>query len=297
MAILLAVGSPAISLRAITTVFGNCSLEDATRNALQVLTLAGALDVPVGAGAAGPLSGPLALGNYVHGASGLDGPLLPSPALEVDQRDALALMLDVLASSEAPVTIVATGPITNVATLLDRHPSAQENIREVVFMGGSTERGNHTPYAEFNTFADPEALEIVLDAGVPVTMVGLNLTHQALATPEVVERLRSMSHEVGEVAASWMGFFGDSYRRVWDFAAPPVHDPCAIFRLIDPGAVACVRSFVAVETEGRWTRGATAVDLHGRWDSEPNVDVATDLDVGRYWDTVLAAVDAVGRST
>lgn len=296
IAILLALGSPAISLLAVTTTFGNCALEDATRNALQVLTLAGAVDVPVGAGAAGPLSGTVELGNYVHGASGLDGPALPTPAFGVDPRGAVPLMLDVLADSDRPVTLVATGPITNVATMLRDHPEARDKIRAIVFMGGSTGRGNHTPYAEFNTFADPVALRVVLGAGLPVTMVGLNLTHQACATPEVVDRMRALPHDVGQVAAAWMGFFGSSYKKVWDFAAPPVHDPCTIFSLVEPASVTCVDSFVAVETEGSWTRGATAVDLNARWGREPNARVATELDTQRYWDVVLTAIDVVGRS-
>ena len=296
VAILLAIGSPAISLRAVTTTFGNCSLEDATRNALQVLTLAGARDVPVAAGAAGPLAGTLELGNYVHGTSGLDGPLLPTPAFRVDPRGALPLMLDVLAASDQPVTLVATGPITNVATLLRDYPQARPRIRDIVFMGGSTERGNHTPYAEFNAFADPVALQLVLDSGLPVTMVGLNLTHQALVTQDVVDRMRAMPHEVGQVAAAWMGFFGASYRKVWDFTAPPLHDPCTLFHLIEPQSMSYVDSFVAVETEGAWTRGATVVDLHGRLGRAANARVATRIDADRFWEVVLVAVDAAGRS-
>ncbi len=294
IAILLALGSPAIALLAVTTTFGNCALEDATRNALQVLTLAGAPDVPVGAGAAGPLSGTAELGNYVHGSSGLDGPTLPAPAFDVDPRGAVRLMLDVLAESDRPLTLVATGPITNVATLLRDHPESHNKIRGIVFMGGSTERGNHTPYAEFNTFADPVALQLVLDAGLPTTMVGLNLTHHACATQQVVDRMRAMPHHLGQVAAAWMGFFASSYEKVWNFSAPPVHDPCTVFSLVEPAAVACVDSFVAVETEGVWTRGATAVDLHARWGRDPNVRVAVGLDTERYWDVVLAAIDTVG---
>ncbi len=295
VAILLAVGSPTISLQAVTTTFGNCSLDDATRNALQVLTLAGVTDVPVGAGASGPLTGTLELGNYVHGASGLDGPQMPEPDFDVDPRGAVQLMREVLEASPEKVTVVATGPITNVAALLRDHPEVRSRIGEIVFMGGSTERGNHTPYAEFNTFADPVALEMVLAAGLPVTMVGLNLTHQALATPDIVSRMQAMEHEVGRVAAAWMGFFGSSYRAVWDFTAPPVHDPCTLFHLIEPESFEYVECFVAVETEGRWTRGATAVDLHRRWAREQNVRVATRLDPDRYWQVVLTALDEVGR--
>src|SRR5919112_825265 len=167
VAILLAVGSPAIDLRAVTTTFGNCSVQDATRNALRVLALAGATNVPVAQGAANPLSADLELGNYVHGRSGLDGPELPEPVTGPVERTAGELIRDVLDESTEPVTIVATGPITNVAHLLQKDPGALGSIREVIFMGGSTERGNHTPAAEFNTYADPEALDVVLAAEVP----------------------------------------------------------------------------------------------------------------------------------
>lgn len=296
IAILLALGSPSIDLLGVTTTFGNCSLADATRNALQVLTLAGATHVPVGQGASGPSTGVAELGNYVHGVSGLDGPELPDPAFDVDARGAVHLMADLVSGSETPVVLAATGPITNVAALIRERPEVLGNVREIIFMGGSTDRGNHTPYAEFNTYSDPEALDVVLSSGLPITMVGLNLTHQALATPAVVEAMRALPHEIGRVAAEWMGFFGSSYDRVWSFEAPPVHDPCTVFRLIEPEAVRCVEAFVAVETKGQWTRGATAVDLFSRWEEDANATVAVDLDAGAYWSAVLNALDVVGRA-
>lgn len=296
VALLLAVASPEIDLRAVTTTFGNCAVADATHNALRVLTLAGATNVPVAQGAAGPLSGELVLANYVHGASGLDGPELPEPAFETVAVPAVELMGSVLDESAEPVTIVATGPITNVARLFQERPLSRSKVREVVFMGGSTERGNHTPAAEFNTYCDPEALDVVLHSGVPVRMVGLNLTHQALATPEVVDRMRDMDHEVGRVCAGWMGFFGSSYHRLWEFDAPPVHDPCTVAALIDPDLVSWRDVFIAVELQGRWTRGATVVDIHNRYpDLAPNAKVAMHLDAPRYWDLVLDSVDRLGR--
>jgi pyrimidine-specific ribonucleoside hydrolase len=296
MALLLAVGSPRIDLRAVTTCFGNCSVEDASRNARQVLTLAGALDVPVARGAAGPLVGATHLGNYVHGASGLDGPPMPEPELFDDERGAVALLKDAIESSAQPVTIVVTGPSTNVATLLQEHSGITRNVAGIVFMGGSTDRGNHTPYAEFNVFADPEALNVILHSGLPVSMVGLNLTHQALATPEVVERIRSLQHHVGETAAAWMGFFGSSYQRVWKFDAPPLHDPCTVASLIEPALIEWVDSFVSVELNGEWTRGATSVDLFHRWpEKKPNVQVAMKLDVEGYWDLLIETIDGIGR--
>ena len=294
IAILLAAGSPAIDLKAVTTTFGNCSVEDATRNALRVLTLAGATSVPVAKGASTSLRGDTELGNYVHGTSGLDGPDLPEPAFQPRDCSAVQLIEDVLSAADDPVTLVATGPITNVATVLERAAFDRARVAEIIFMGGSTERGNHTPTAEFNAFADPEALDIVLRAGFPVRMVGLNLTHQALATPEVVARMRAMGHRVGRIAAEWMGFFGSSYRAIWEFDAPPVHDPCTVAALIRPDIVRWRRCFVAVEKDGSWTRGTTVVDLHDRLHQPPNADVAMELDVAAYWDLVLGTIDALG---
>lgn len=297
VAILLTLGSPGVRLLGITTCFGNCAVEDATRNAQRVLALVGREDVPVAVGAAGPMSGERALGNYVHGVSGLDGPDLPEPTVAPVDETATEFLARCLTESSEPVTVVVTGPMTNLGELLTEQPELTGRIREIVFMGGSTERGNHTPTAEFNTFADPEALDVVLRSGVPLRMVGLNLTHQALATPEVVERMSAMPHEVGRTCAAWMGFFGDSYERIWEFAAPPVHDPCTIVPLLDPDVISWRSCFVAVELHGTWTRGTTVVDLFDRLpDHKPNVAVALELDAERYWDLVLAALDRLGSA-
>lgn len=295
VAILLAVGSPRIDLLGVTTVFGNCKVEDATRNALDVLALAGREDVPVASGASEPLRGATVLGNYVHGASGLDGPELRRSTTNPVSTDAVGWMARTIAESDRPVTLVATGPITNVAQLISTRSDLHTKIAEVVFMGGSTERGNHTPCAEFNTYADPEALDVVLRSGIRARMVGLNLTHQALATPTVVERMWALPHGLGEVVASWMAFFGGSYRKIWNFSSPPVHDPCTIAALIDPSLITWQHAFVVVETAGEFTRGATVVDLDQRWpERAANADVAMQLDVDRYWDLVLSTIGRLG---
>jgi pyrimidine-specific ribonucleoside hydrolase len=286
IAILLAAGRPdALDLRAITTVGGNAELEKVTLNARRVMTLAGIVDVPVAAGAAGPRRGELITALEVHGQSGLDGAELPEPAVALDPRDAVALMAE-----RGPATVVATGPLTNVAALLERAP---ETVTEIIWMGGSTDRGNTRPYAEFNALVDPEAAELVFASGLPITMVGLNLTHQAQATPAVVDRLRAIGNASAEAAVGWLGFFAETYRNVYGFEGPPVHDPCALALAIDPSIIRTVDSFVAIETEGRWTRGATAVDLHGRLGHAPNARVAMELDVARFWDLVVGAIAAL----
>jgi inosine-uridine nucleoside N-ribohydrolase len=275
IAILLAAGRrDAVDLRAVTTVGGNAELEKVTLNARRVLTLAGVEDVPIAAGAAGPRRGDLVTALEVHGQSGLDGADLPEPAMAERGR----------------ATVVATGPLTNVAALLEHAPQA---VEEIVWMGGSTERGNTRPYAEFNAMVDPEAAQIVFESGVPVTMVGLNLTHQAQATDDVVERFRALGTPVSEAVIGWLSFFADTYRRVYGFGGPPVHDPCALALVIDPTLVRCDEVFVAIETEGRWTRGATVVDVHGRFGNPPNARVAMELDVPRFWDLLVDAIAAL----
>jgi len=294
IALLLAVASPKVDLLGVTTCFGNCAVEDSTRNALRILTLVGETSIPVAQGASGPLVGSTALGNYVHGKSGLDGPDIPEPAFSANEMPAVELMKTLIEQSNEPVTLVVTGPMTNAAELLRDHPEVAGNIREVIFMGGSTNGGNHTPSAEFNTYADPEALQQVIDSGLPLRMVGLNLTHQALATPDVVERMRVMNHRLGQVCAEWMGFFGASYESVWSFQSPPVHDPCTVAALINPTVIQWQKSFLAVELEGKWSRGETIIDLHNRYTFEANAEIALTLDRDSYWDLVLESIDQLG---
>jgi purine nucleosidase/pyrimidine-specific ribonucleoside hydrolase len=292
-AILLAAGSPLADLRAITTVGGNGTLEAVTRNALRVCTLADIRDVPVAAGAAGPLRGELETAADVHGQSGLDGPELPEPDFELDPRSATELMADVLREATEPVLLVPTGPLTNVAVLLQEAPDVRERIGEIVWMGGSFGRGNRTPYAEFNAWVDPDAAQIVVDSGVPFTLVGLHLTHQALTTAEVVERIRAVGGTLAAVAADWLCYFSSMYREIWGFDAP-LHDPVALALALDPSLATRQEAFLAIETEGRWTRGATVCDPYGRLGQAPNARVAMELETDRFWDMLVAAIGAVG---
>jgi purine nucleosidase/pyrimidine-specific ribonucleoside hydrolase len=294
VAILLAAGDPGVELLGITTVAGNCTLEQATLNARRVAALAGLHSVPVAAGAAGPRAGDLETAPDIHGETGLDGHDLPSDEVPLDPRDAVTLMADVLLEAAEPVTLVPTGPLTNVAALLEQRPEVRPKIREIVLMGGSTGRGNRTPAAEFNIWVDPEAAALVFESGLPLTMIGLNLTHQATATPDVVERLRAIGGEPARAVTAWMDFFGSRYERVFGEFAPPVHDPCTVALIIDPSLMRCVECFVAVETEGRWTRGMTVADLHGRLGQPANARVAMELDRDRFWDLVTGALEALG---
>jgi purine nucleosidase/pyrimidine-specific ribonucleoside hydrolase len=291
VAILLAAHRPELDLQAITTVGGNGILENVTLNARKVATLAGLTDVPIAAGAAGPLRGDdLVTAPDIHGESALDGPDLPDPRIDLDPRPAAALLADVLRAAEQPVTILATGPLTNVAVLLANEPGLRERIAEIVLMGGSTERGNHNPAAEFNILVDPEAADSVFTSGLPIRMVGLNLTHQALATPEIRARMRALGTEKGRIAAEWMEFFSGTYQSLYGLPGSPLHDPVTVAWLADPELVRSVDAFVAIELRGEWTRGATVVDLYRRLGREPNARVGLELDVERFWDMVIDAL-------
>ena len=287
IALLLAAAHPALDLRAITTVAGNGQLDKVTLNARRICTLARLLDVPIAAGAAGQQGGDPPSAEGIHGESALDGPALPDPVVELDPRTPKEL----IAAQDEPVTLIATGPLTNVPAMLEQGGA----IREVVWMGGSTERGNTTPYAEFNAWVDPAAAAAVLASGVPFTVVGLNLTHQALATDDVLARIGALGTPLADTVVGWLEFFGGSYRDVFGFAAPPVHDPCAVALVAEPDTVRCADAFVAVETEGTWTRGATVVDLDRTLGQAPNARVALELQVERFWDLVIDAVAQLGR--
>lgn len=192
------------------------------------------------------------------------------------------------------VTLIATGPLTNVAALLLAHPEAARRLREIVVMGGSTECGNVTPYAEFNVYTDPEAADIVFGSSLPVTMCGLNVTHQALATTDVLDRIAVLGTPFARICVDLLTFFAGSYRRVFGFGAPPLHDPVAVARVIDPAVVTTVETNVTIELAGTHTRGATVADLHQVTGRQPNAQVAVDLDTGRFWDLVVSAIAALG---
>ena len=291
MAILLAHGNPEIELLAITTVAGNQTLDKTSLNARRVCTVAGIRDVPIAAGCDRPLTRELKTAAYIHGESGLDGPAFPEPTVRLDERHAVDLIIELLMSSSGDITLVPTGPLTNIAMAVRKEPLIVKKIQAVILMGGAYTRGNTTPAAEFNIYADPEAAAIVFTAGWPLTMVGLDLTHQALATTAVLKRLAALGTPISKIAVQLMEFFREAYRRNAGFDSPPVHDPCAVARVIDPSVMQCVDAFVAIETQGQLTSGMTVTDFSGRL-GQKNAQVATTLDVDRFWDLM---VDAVGR--
>lgn len=284
-------GSGGLDVRAVTTVAGNVPVDKTTTNALRVLALAGRTDIPVAAGAAGPLYRSLVTAEHVHGESGLavsEGLRLPDAASTADPRGAVELASDVIEGSDEPVTLVAVGPLTNVATLLRRRPELRENVGRIVLMGGSIGPGNITPAAEFNVYVDPEAARDVFGSGVPVTMVGLDATHRALATEEHLRRLSSMGG-VGEIVADLLV---EPAWRPRGGAAQPVHDAVAVAAALEPGVLVTRQMRVEVECAGEHTTGETVCDPEGVSGKATNAEVAVDLDADRIMELLL---DAVGR--
>ncbi|MCK8609714.1 nucleoside hydrolase [Agromyces sp. C10] len=299
MALWLAAGHPALDLVAVTTVGGNVPLEHTSRNARIALAVAGVGDVPVAAGASGPLARELSTAEWIHGENGLGGPELPDPdtsptRVPLDPRSATELIADTLEAASEPVAIIATGPITNVAIFLRERPDLADRVREIVWMGGSTERGNVTPYAEFNAWVDPEALDRVLGSGIRFTMVGLNVTHRALVTTRVRERLAAVGNRTAAFGDELLEFFCRTNDEVFGMPDGPLHDPVAVAVLADPDAVEVVHTRLDVELVGSETVGATSVDLDGMLAREPNARVAVGLDVERFWDAVELAYGRLG---
>jgi inosine-uridine nucleoside N-ribohydrolase len=289
VAIMLACAAPALDLLAVTTVAGNVPLEKTTRNALRILSLIGHTNVPVAAGASSPLHRPLSTAENIHGESGLEGPEIPDASFEPDERGATELIANTLRGASEPVTLIPTGPLTNVATFLREHPELKERIARISLMGGSIGVGNTTPAAEFNVYVDPEAAREIFESGLPITMSGLDVTHQAGAGPAERENLRSVGW-IGVVVAELMEFFAATYRNVFGFDAPPLHDPVAVAAVLEPSVLKTRPMRVDVECESELTRGETVCDFYGVTGKPPNAEVGVELERERFFDLLYRAL-------
>ena len=291
IALLLALASPEVELLAVTTVHGNQTLAKTTANALRVLDLAGRSDIPVAAGADRPLTRELKVADHVHGESGLDGPFLLPPQHEPVTLHAVDLMIEKLAASSEPVTLIPTGPLTNIALLLDR--TGGENVERIVLMGGSIAEGNITPAAEFNIWADPEAADRVFKSGLDVTMIGLDVTHKALLTPTIAEQLR-ITGRTGVFVAELVEFFSRYHRETYGWDGAPIHDAVAVAHVIRPGLVETKRRNIEVELASELCRGRTVVDLWNRTDRPTNAQVGVDIDVDGFFELLVERIALLG---
>lgn len=296
MAILLAAASPAIELVAITTVAGNQTLDKTTLNARRVCSVAGITDVPIAAGCGRPLLRDPIVASEIHGTSGLDGVNWLDPTVDLDPRHAVDLLIDLAEADERPLTVVAVGPLTNIATALERAPRIIDSLDRISIMGGAMGLGNWTPSAEFNICADPEAAAVVFASGVPITMVPLEVTHRALATEAVLARITALHTPVAGMAGALMRFFAETYKNVFGFEAPAVHDPCAVAAIIAPALVRTRHLNVAIDTGSSLSSGRTVCDVYGTTGRNPNADVGFDLDVDGFWDLMIEALASYPES-
>jgi pyrimidine-specific ribonucleoside hydrolase len=289
IAMLLAFAKPElVKVLAVTIVAGNQTLEKTVLNALKVLSFAG-IQCEVAAGYDRPLIRELEIAPEVHGETGLDGPELPGPTFAASPKHAVQTIIDHVRASSEKVTLVATGPLTNVAAALIGAPDIKQNLERIVLMGGAARLGNWTPAAEFNILVDPEASSAVFQSGVPVTMVGLDVTHEAQVMWPEVEMLLNSGRKVGVMVGELLDFFG-KFHATMGFEGMPLHDPLAMAVVLDPTIVETQHLPVRIETQGRYTTGRTVVDFYGVTGDPPNVDVALKVDRDRFVNMVMDAV-------
>jgi pyrimidine-specific ribonucleoside hydrolase len=293
IALMLALASPELELLGVTTVAGNQTVQKTTANAIRVLDHLGRDDVSVAAGAQRPLVRERHVAANVHGETGLDGPDLPPAAREPEAEHAIDWTARTLSAQPHPVTLIATGPLTNVALFLARYPELETKVARVVLMGGAIGEGNVTPAAEFNIWADPEAARRVFASGLDVTMVGLDVTHKALMREPHVEELAA-SGIAGRLVADLYGFYVEHHRRRYAWDGAPVHDAVAVAHVVDETLLQTKHCGVLVDTGPELSRGRTYVDRWGSANWKPNCHVAVDIRSERFFELLIERIARLG---
>lgn len=286
VAIMLALASPAdISVLGITAVAGNVPLALTLKNALSIVELCGNDDVPVYAGCDRPMTRPLITAEHVHGASGLNGSDLDEPTLQATPGHAVDFIIESLLSQpKSSVTVCTLGPLTNVATALQREPGISEHIKQIVMMGGGYfEQGNITPAAEFNIYVDPQAAALVFASGVPLVLMPLDVTHKALTSVERLQAFSDLGSRSGDCVAGMLNFFERFDVEKYGSAGGPLHDPTVIAYLLKPELFKGREVNVEIETESALTLGATVIDWWGVTDRKPNCLVMGDIDTTGFF--------------
>lgn len=283
IAIILACSSDEIDLMGITTVAGNQTGDKTFINTLKVLTLINRIDIPVARGFDKPIFKKLTVAPRIHGVSGLDGADLPEPNIKLLERvktldiHAVDFIIKSVKESDEKVTIVPTGPLTNIAIALLKEPLIKDNIDRIILMGGAVYDSNITPASEFNIYVDPEAAKIVFESGIPITMVGLDVTNKAILTFKDIEELNNLQGRVSGVIAPLLKFFAQANKDFFGIGGAPLHDALAVSYIIMPDIIKTKYLNVTIETEGKYTRGRTVVDVYNITGKEPNVDVAFEV--------------------
>jgi inosine-uridine nucleoside N-ribohydrolase len=293
MALLLALASPELDVVGVSTVHGNTTLANTTVNALKILELAGRTEIPVARGADRPLTREPRVAAHVHGESGLDGPDLPDPTTKIVEAHGVDFLADTLRAASEPITLIPTGPLTNIALLLAQHPDITDKIERIVLMGGAIAEGNITPAAEFNIWVDPEAAARVFASDVDTTMVGLDVTHRALMTPAHADTLKE-SGRIGDVVAQLFAFYNRFHSRVYDLPGSPVHDALAVAHVARGDLLTTKPCHVAVDCASELCRGRTVVDLWHVTGNEPNAHVATEVEATTFIDLLVERIGSLG---
>ena len=287
VAILLALASPEdVTVLGITAVAGNVALALTARNARMICEVAQRPDIRVFAGCDRPLAHSLVTAEHVHGKSGLDGPDLPDPKMALQDQHGVDFIIETLRGEPAnTVTLCALGPLTNIATALQRAPDIADRVQEIVLMGGAYfEVGNITPAAEFNIYVDPEAADIVLGSGIHTTIMPLDVTHKALVTEPRNEAFAALGTHAGRTVAAWTEFFERYDREKYGSPGAPLHDPTVIAYLIRPGLFSGRHINVEIETGSALTRGMTVADWWRVTDRPANAMFMGDLDAEGFFD-------------
>ncbi len=289
----LANASPMLDIRACTSVCGNQTIEKTSYNAMRVMKLIN-LNVPFAIGRKKPIVSDPIIAPDVHGESGLDGPALPEPSITPESIDAVELIAKILKESAEPITLVPTGPLTNIGALLLLYPELKQKIARISLMGGGIYFGNWTPAAEFNILVDPEAADVVFRSGVPIIMAGLDVTEKALVFPEDFERIRALNNPVATVVAEWFDFFYQ-FHRSKGYKGAPLHDAVAVTALIRPEILTMKDYYIQVETAGDFCRGMTIADHLGVLKQPANATVILDIDRLAFVDLIVEAAAYYGE--
>ncbi len=296
IALLMAIASPEeFDLLGVTAVAGNVPLAKTEANARQVRDLAGRPELPVYAGCPRPMVRTPVTAEAVHGPSGIDGADLTEPSRPAEEMHAVDLLVQTLGQASGPVTLATLGPLTNVAVAIIKKPSILDNVAEIVAMGGAVGLGNVTPAAEFNIYADPHAAHVVFEAGVPLTMVGLDVTRQAIATPARIEAIRSLETAPARAVCGMLKYYGARTRAAYRHG-PPLHDPCVIAYLLKPELFEGRDMHVAIELAGEHALGRTVCDVYGR-SGTPNARVIEHVDADGFFGLLTECLAQLPVST
>ncbi|BDR55966.1 pyrimidine-specific ribonucleoside hydrolase RihA [Xylocopilactobacillus apis] len=296
LALMLAITNPKIELAAVTTSAGNQTPEKTLNNALRLLSLMGQTKIPVAGGNRTPLVRTLKTAGEVHGETGLDGADLPDPSIEPEKITAIELIANVIRESKEEITLVVTGPMTNTALFLRVYPDLANHIERIVFMGGAMGLGNWAPSVEFNIYVDPDAAKIVLNSGIPLTMVPLNVTHRAVIKKSELESIKEIDNPVAQAFYGLLKFYERYYDAPkWNFEGLPLHDPCTIAWLINPYLFNSKLMNVDVETKGDLTTGETVCDYYDLTGKPKNTEVLLDLKRSEFIDLIISSLKTFSK--